>query len=96
MALRASLDDQSFDPETLRLMGVAFEIALAALRPLDCPDPIREGVARKIIELAKAGERDPERLCEGALKLAACSQRSASRFTAAGFSADTWREHPLT
>jgi hypothetical protein len=68
MALRASLDDQSFDPETLRLMGVAFEIALAALRPLNCPDPIREGVARKIIELAKAGERDPERLCEGALK----------------------------
>ena len=25
-------------------------------------------VAQKIIELAKAGERDPERLCEGALK----------------------------
>ena len=25
-------------------------------------------VAQKIVELAKAGERDPERLCEGALK----------------------------
>ena len=68
MALRAYLDDQSFDPETVRVMGVAFEIALAALRPPDYADPLREAVARKIIELAKAGERDPERLCEGALK----------------------------
>jgi hypothetical protein len=30
--------------------------------------PLREALARKIIELAKAGERDPERLCEGALR----------------------------
>jgi hypothetical protein len=48
-------------------MGVAFEIALATLRPPDS-DPLREAVAWKIIELAKAGERDPERLCDGALK----------------------------
>ena len=68
MALRTYLDDQSFDPETVRLMGVAFEIALATLRPSDYADPLREAVARKIIELTKAGERDPERLCEGALK----------------------------
>jgi hypothetical protein len=68
MALRTYLDDQSFDPETVRLMGVAFEIALATLRPSEYTDPLREVVARKIIELAKAGERDPERLCEGALK----------------------------
>ena len=67
MSLRTYLDDQSFDAETVRLMGVAFEIALATLRPPDS-DPLREAVARKIIELAKAGERDPERLCDGALK----------------------------
>ena len=30
--------------------------------------PTRDAVAQKIIELAKAGERDPERLCDGALK----------------------------
>jgi hypothetical protein len=67
MSLRTYLDDQSFDAETVRLMGVAFEIALATLRPPDS-DPLREAVAWKIIELAKAGERDPERLCDGALK----------------------------
>ena len=55
MALKAYLD-------------VAFEIALATLRPSDYADPLRETVARKIIELAKASERDPERLCDGALQ----------------------------
>src|SRR5262249_788505 len=47
MALRTYLDDRSFDPETVRLMGVAFEIALATLRPSDDADPLREAVARK-------------------------------------------------
>jgi hypothetical protein len=50
-------------------MGIAFEMALASRGPtLAHANPLREVLARKIIELAKAGERDPERLCEGALK----------------------------
>ena len=58
-----------FDPETVRLMGLAFEMALASLRPApDYTDPVREVIARKIIELAEAGERDTERLSDGALE----------------------------
>jgi hypothetical protein len=69
MPIRAFLDGHSFDGETVRLMGIAFEMALGSLRATpDCADPVREAVARKIIDLANAGERDPERLCEGALK----------------------------
>ena len=34
--------------------------------------PTRDAVAQKIIELAKAGERDPGRLCDAALE--ACLQ----------------------
>jgi hypothetical protein len=69
MPISAFLDGQSFDGETVRLMGIAFEMALESLRATpDCADPIRAAVARKIIELAQGGERDPERLCEGALK----------------------------
>jgi hypothetical protein len=50
-------------------MGIAFEMALASRGPtLAHANPLREVLARKIIELAKAGERDPERLCDGALK----------------------------
>jgi hypothetical protein len=68
MPIRAYLDGDKFDAETVRLLGIAFEMALAALRPTpDWADPLREVAARKIIALAKVGERDPERLCEGAL-----------------------------
>ena len=50
-------------------MGIAFEMAIVALQRTDgIVNPTREAVAQKIIELAKAGERDPEQLCEKALK----------------------------
>jgi hypothetical protein len=69
MPIGAYLDDGAFDPETIRLTGIGFEMALASLCSTPgYTDPVREAVARKIIELAKAGERDPECLCEGALK----------------------------
>jgi hypothetical protein len=63
------LDDHSaFDAETVRVMGLAFEMALASLRSTpDYADPIRGVVARKIIERAETGERDPERLCQQVL-----------------------------
>jgi hypothetical protein len=69
MPIRTLLDGHRFDGETVHLMGIAFEMALASFRPVpDHADPVREAIARKIIELAKAGGRDPERLCIEALK----------------------------
>jgi hypothetical protein len=47
-------------------MGVALEMTRAALRLADRHD--LEIIARKIIELAKAGERNPDLLCERALR----------------------------
>jgi hypothetical protein len=96
MPIRHYLQSHRFDAETARLLGVAFEMALVALQHADAlADPTRDAVAQKIIELAKAGERDPDRLCDEALKAtlptAPVNHRprssSASRFTvgAAGF-----------
>ena len=69
MPIRHYLQGHRFDAETARLMGVAFEMALVALQHADgVIAPTRDAVAQKIIEPAKAGERDPERLCDGALK----------------------------
>jgi hypothetical protein len=69
MPIRAYLQGHRFDAETARLLGIAFEMAIVALQQGDqIVSPSREAVAQKIIELAKAGERDPERLCDGALK----------------------------
>jgi hypothetical protein len=69
MPIRAYLNGQRFDAETTRLMGIAFEMALVMLQRTDgIVNPTRDAVAQKIIELAKAGENDPERLCEAALQ----------------------------
>jgi hypothetical protein len=69
MPIRSHLNGQRFDPETIRVMGLAYEMAVAALQRTDgTVNPTRETVAQKIFDLAKAGERDPERLCDGALK----------------------------
>jgi hypothetical protein len=69
MPIRFHLNGHRFDPETLRLMGLAYEMALVALqRTVGTANPIRAAVAQKIIDLAKAGERDPGRMSDGALK----------------------------
>ena len=65
MPIRFHLNGQRFDSETIRVMGLAFEMALVALRLADRGDLANEVLARRIMDLAKAGERDPERLCEG-------------------------------
>ena len=71
MPIRHYLQGHRFDPETARLLGLAFEMAVVALEHVEgSVAPTRDLVARKIIELAIAGERDPERLCDRALMAA--------------------------
>lgn len=57
--------DESFDPETVRLMGEVFDAACKALSP--APDD-REAIATRIFNAAAGGERDPERLLQAALR----------------------------
>jgi hypothetical protein len=68
MPIRPYLDAYRFDAETTRLMGIAFETAYEALRRRGVDDPPREALAVAIINLAKAGERDPDRLCDAAVE----------------------------
>jgi hypothetical protein len=72
MPIRNYLDGERFDPETTRLLGIAFETAIQALHNWGVDDPPREAIARAIIGFATAGEQDPERLCD--LALEACSK----------------------
>jgi hypothetical protein len=42
MAIRAYLEGQTFDGETIRLMGIAFEMALGSFGATPgCDDPVR-------------------------------------------------------
>jgi hypothetical protein len=68
MPITPFLDDFGSDPEARRVVGVAFEMARVALCLVDHPDLANEVIAKRIIELAKAGERNPDLLCEGVLK----------------------------
>ena len=51
-----------FSPEDITALATAFDDTLLALRLIDRNDPIVLMVAKRIIELAKHGERDPARL----------------------------------
>ena len=68
MPITPYLNGMSFNPETKRVMGVAFEMVCAALRLSDRGDLANEMIARRIIELAKAGEHNPDLLFENVLK----------------------------
>ena len=70
MAIRAILEnDHAFGPEDVANLTGAFEAALTRLGLVDRGDPLTTAVAKAIIELAKEGERDPEKLCDGALRI---------------------------
>jgi hypothetical protein len=55
-------DGTFFSPEDVIAISSAFEDTLRALRLVDRTDPRVLMIAKRIIELAKHGERDPIRL----------------------------------
>ena len=74
MAIYRLLQFSAFEPDQIACMRAAYEDALTALDLSDRQDPITELVAKRIIEAAQAGERDPDRLCEVALRDLAIAQ----------------------
>jgi hypothetical protein len=68
MPITEFLAGYKFDFETRRVMGVAYEMTLAALRLGEWTEPSKEIVAKKIIVLANEGLRDPNLLCEWTLE----------------------------
>jgi hypothetical protein len=60
--------DNSFDPETLRTLGAAYDLAISRLHDRGQPETVCELIAERIIAAAARGERSPERLSETALR----------------------------
>jgi len=56
------IQDVSFDDVAMRAMGAAFDQACDALGNFGTSVTAREIVAKRIIEVAKLGERDQSRL----------------------------------
>ena len=67
-----------YGPDATRVMGAAFDKAYQSLHDADKayqslhdagqPNIVKEVIAKRIISLARNGERDPDRLCDETLK----------------------------
>ena len=67
VAMQRLLKEAVFDPDEVARLVAAYESALKLLRPKDRTDAVKELVAKKIIEVARAGEPDPAKVCAQAL-----------------------------
>jgi len=66
MSITPYLDGLEVDSETKRVLGAALEMTRVSLGLAG--DFANGIIARRVVELARAGERNPDVLCEGALK----------------------------
>ena len=62
MALYRLLQNSAFGPDEIERMTTAYADALRVLELVDRTDAITEIVAKKVIEIAQTGERDPLRI----------------------------------
>jgi hypothetical protein len=67
MPIKPFLNGLRFDQEALRILGIAFEQVCITLRIGASDDDVKQAIANKVIELANAGERNPDILCERVL-----------------------------
>jgi hypothetical protein len=65
--IRNLSEGSEFDAESIRVMGIALECARSALHVFPSDEVLSEAIAARIIELARTGERDPEKLCDFAI-----------------------------
>jgi hypothetical protein len=66
MSITPYLDDFDVDPETKRVLDVALKMTRVSL---GLGDNFADGIiAKRIVELAKAGECNPDLLCQSAIE----------------------------
>jgi hypothetical protein len=68
MPIYRLLQNMPMGPEDIRRLTIAYERALRALGIVDRDDPLAELVARKIIEIAQTGVREPSDISALAIK----------------------------
>jgi hypothetical protein len=61
------ISDRSFDTEQVATIGEAFDKACKEMRDKGQPASLQESIAKRLVEIAARGERDPDKMCEYAL-----------------------------
>jgi hypothetical protein len=67
MTIYRLLKETAFDPEAVKRLATAFEETCRSLGVAANDEPRRERIARTVVTIAQAGERDPVRLRERTL-----------------------------
>jgi hypothetical protein len=62
MAIYRLLRRHVFEPDDVRLLAAVYEDVLNIVGLVDRKDPLAELIARRVIQLAQAGDRDPQSL----------------------------------
>jgi hypothetical protein len=77
------LNKSSFDPEDIEILVSAFDAAWGAVKSSGgalsrspYARPIREVLAKRIIEMARRGQSNPHSLCEDAVRFLSANYRS--------------------
>jgi hypothetical protein len=68
MLINRLLSGSKMEPEEIERLNRAFSLTLKSLNLVDRNDPIREIVARKVIEIARASSQDPKEIAKLAAK----------------------------
>jgi hypothetical protein len=59
--------DRAFEPQATAIMAAAYDRACETLHDVGQAALVREIIAKRIVEVAQTGERDPQELCARAL-----------------------------
>ena len=68
MTMHRLIQNLALSQDDIERLAAAYEDALQALHISDRDDPVNEVIARRIVEGARAGMRDPNALCQMAIK----------------------------
>ena len=68
MTIRRLLQNSSVSPEEVVRLRIAYQKTLDSLHLVDRSDPVSEIVAKRVIQVAGTGVRDPAQICKIALK----------------------------
>jgi hypothetical protein len=82
VSITPTLNESSFDPEDIKILVSAFDAAWEAVKSSGgtlsrspYARPIREVLARRIIEMAGRGQNNPHSLCKDAVQFLASNYR---------------------
>ena len=68
MAIYELFQEAAFEPDDTACMIKAYEAALVLLRLQLRKSPVKEAIARKIIEVFRSDSRDPAHICARAIQ----------------------------